>query len=812
MRVARRRSLLSVAVLTAVTLTAAAPSGTVAPAAVPDRGPVLSEPIARGSLVVSEGPARTPSAKTVDGDPADWIGTASGISGTTVWDAGEHVHTDFLFDAHGADDGGDAERLDDFAELFSAETRASRIDQLLRTSGSQLGVPAPLGADDEYGDQPGGLDQADLREVRWAADPDTGDLHLLVRLANATEPSGLGVVVLADRSDGRGGDLGFGTGITGTRFERAAVLRADGGSVQDLTTGATIADGLPVAVDMAGWTNALEAAIPGHLLTSEDGADLDVSVITGLFDENGVFTPLNIAYRPAEPLEIYNDRLQALDLHAGTVDRFSSGPIAVADLLDGRTERRVRPGPGYHERHLRSGEGISREEGQHGIWQPYGIYVPSGYEPGTPTPTTFWLHYRGGKAHSGVVINPRLVTQLGEEPTNLMVFPHARGTSEWYVTESHQDFFEVFDDAHALLGDIDPARRYLSGYSMGGYGSWLLGTLYPDLFAAAFVQSGAVTQGMWAGGGPDDEPDPTFDQGWVEANGGDARAQLTYRALESLRHVPFAIDHGTNDELVPVTGIERMAARLTELGYVHRFTRLLGYEHFTQAIVDEWADGATFLQQHVAPTDPRHVTYAVVPALVWSVNTIDPPVGAEFGFAPDGAYWVDDIVVRDALADAEGRPDPSVKGLVDLVAEPLQAPATVTLPDAGVVSPPGHSTPYVRTGLQRLAVDDPAMSPAERVANRFAGTLTNVRSVSLDAGRMGLDLGRDAPLVFGFELTVDGPTSIRLVGAAHGGRTILDGPAGTPTPGVTVRRQGSDVVIAVAEAGSYIYPAPAGDG
>jgi len=800
----RRRLAALVAALAAFSLTGALPVDPIdVPAEVPDRGPVLAETIARGQVVPAGTSVTTPSSKIVDGDPSDWIGQSSRMSGSTVWDAGEHIHTDFLFDAHGADNGGDAARLADFADALYAVDRASRVDQLLRTSGSQLGVPEPFGADDQYGDQ-GGLDVADLREVRWAASPDGTTLELLVRVTNLTDPAAFGVLVLADRGNG-GGAVGHGTDLASDRFGRAVLLRADGAEIHDLADGTALPGDIAVAVDADGWTNALEASIPTALLT--DGGTFDVSVITGRFESDGAFTPLNVAYRAVEPLEIFNDRVQALDLHAGTVDRFSSGPITVADLVAGRTEPMLHPGPGYHERHMPSAEWISREQGQHGIWQPYGLYVPTGYEPGTATPTTFWLHYRGGKAHSGVVINPRLVTQLGEEVGNLMVFPHARGTSEWYVTESHQDFWEVYDDVHALLPDIDPRRRYLSGYSMGGYGSWLLGTLYPDRFAAAFVQSGAVTQGAWVGGGPEEgEPDPTFDQGWIEANDGDARAQLTYRALENLRHVPFAIDHGTSDELVPVTGIERMALRLTELGYAHRFTRLLGYEHFTQAIVDEWAEGAAYLQQHQAPTNPRQVTYAVVPSLVWGVNAIDPPSGVTFEFSPDGAYWVDDVVVRDIpLSDpATGRPDLATKGLVDLVAQPLEQLPRVSVPEAGAVSPPGHSTPYVRTGLAHLAVPEAMVLEPAVIANAFVGSLTNVAAVTLDAARMGLDLGYGTGEDFAFQVSVDGPTTIRLVNGFVGGRAIVNG-KGISQDGITIRRDERDILITLAGAGTQTF-------
>ncbi len=39
--------------------------------------------------------------------------------------------------------------------------------------------------------------------------------------------------------------------------------------------------------------------------------------------------------------------------------------------------------------------------------------------------------------------------------------------------------------------EVDPARVYLTGLSMGGYGSWWLATAYPDRFAAVVSVSGS---------------------------------------------------------------------------------------------------------------------------------------------------------------------------------------------------------------------------------------------------------------------------------------------------------------------------------
>lgn len=734
-----------VSVLSAATVLALPMQATaVIPDEVPDRGPLLSEPVARGALVRAEAPPRTPTAKTVDGRPGDWVGAPSRIGGTTRLDAGELIHSDFLFDAFGADDGADAERMQVWGSLASTEDRTHRLAMLQQAAGDQFGAREPIGADDHYGDH-NQRGVADLSELRLASTGDT--VEVLARTTNLTDASTLGVILLSDTdgADGATRQVGSGTGLVTARFDVAVLLTADGATFRDLASGATSSTG-SVAVDADGWTNALEARVPADVIAPNGSAD--IAVLTGT-RTSGRLTPANVAFRDDEPVDIYNDRRQALALHDGNVDGFTV-TLDIAELRSGASED-VRPGPGYHERVFTSSEEISRESGEHGILQRYGLYVPTAYDPGTPTPTTFWLHYRGGKAHSGAAWTPRIINQLGEEQGNLVVTPHARGTSEWYVAEAHQDVWEVFVDVHDTV-TVDPQRRYLSGYSMGGYGTYLFGLLYPDLFAAGFPQSGAVTQGAWTGEGPGDCRLPCF----VEANDGDADAQLTYRVLENARHFLVGIDHGSNDELVPITGVQRMALRLRELGYRYRMTMFDGYEHYSQAIVDEWADGAEYLNRFILPEDPRHVTYKVVPALTHALNTIDPPAGAEFDFDPDGAWWVDDVEARDVPTDDDGRPATDAFALVDAVAQ--SRPGTepgLLLPEAGVASVPDHSTPFTRHGQHW------ALPENQPTSNGFEADLTNVATVTLDTPRMDLSYGED---IFGV-VTTDGATELILANA-----------------------------------------------
>ena len=720
------------------------------PEQVPDRLPLTSEVLDRGGLVLTARPDRAPTAKTVDGRVTDWVGGPTMLGGTSRYDRGELVHSDYLFDDYGADDGEDAQRLAVLGTVYDAEERTRRLDQLFQAAGDQFDAPRPVGTPDHYGD--GERGQADLREVRFAATG--GTVSFLARTTTLTDAAALGVLLLVDR-DGKAGpvrEVGFGSGLTSRAYDTAVLLRRSGATARDLTTGRPVAlPGAQTAVRAAGWDNALEASLPASVLGGR------VGVVAGTLGAGGL-TPSNVAFRAAEPVAgTYNELRQSMALLAGDVDEYATA-LDLDGLRRGRTEA-FRPGPGYAERQVVSTPAISRERGEDGLWQPYGLYVPTTYRPGTPTPLAMWLHYRGGKAHSGGAWTPRLLTQLGEEQGAVVATPRGRGTSTWYVTEAHQDFFEVLSDVQGLT-TVDPDRRYLSGYSMGGYGTYLFGLLYPDLFAGGWSTSGAMTQGMWTGAGPDDCAVPCYQ----EANGGTADAQNTFRLLSNARNLPLTIHHGTNDELVPVSGIERIAARLTELGYAHDVTLFAGYEHYTQAIVDEWADGTEYLFSHRRVRDPRVVSYAVSPALVRAVNTVTAD-GVRFDFRPDGAYWVDGLRVR---TGADGA-DPAVLGRLDATSEAVPAARTSLLPRAGVLSPGAHATPYVRTGLDLVDTGQD-----EPVRNAFTASLTNLSTAVLDSDRMRLDARR---AVTG-TVTTDGPTVLVLTGVERpvtvvvGGRTV----------------------------------------
>jgi pimeloyl-ACP methyl ester carboxylesterase len=741
---------------------ATVPAVALLPGGAPDL-PVLGPETPRGVVLRAPAAPERPTPKVVDGDVSDWVGARPGLGGVAAYSAGEYVYQDYPNDDFGADDGRDARRLALEDPLRRLEPRTYRLDPLAQALGDEFGVegPALVSAGLSYGDvrYPPGLErQADIVEVRVAADDDR--LFFLVRTAVMTAVPATAVLVLLDPVPG--GSYPAPGGLR-TAAEWALVVAGD--DIIDLRYRGRPAAPPPgvcsveecfmayeVATRADGFTNAVELMIRRSRFQMGGVERLGIGIATGVVDPSGRLADLrtdagdapdlvNVAFRFDEPVRVRMDREQALALARGSIDRFLA-TVDLEKLQSGYTET-VRPGPGYHDRVYLSRSPVAREAvsggEMQGLFQHYGVSVPSSYRQGRPAPATFFLHPRSGATtHLAAAWVPGLLRQLGEERGALVVSPSARGSSTWYVGPGHEDFLEVWEDAMRTFS-IDPDRVTVAGHSMGGFGSWLLGLLYPDRFAAAFPVSGPVTQGAWLGVGSPIAPQ----------DGGDARAELLFTILENARTLPVVAYQGTNDELVPATGVARMAARLAQLGYRHRLYLFVGQDHYAPLVVDEWAAAARYLDRFRRPRDPAWITYRVWPALERAVETVGVPEGVRLDYAFDGAWWVDDLGIRRGGPD-----DVRAVGTIDAVSFARGVPRILGVPEAGAAAP-GQTAPFVMTGLRWLAAG------REAPRNAFAATLENIARARLDVARMGLDTSR------AIEGTVssDGPATLRLAGA-----------------------------------------------
>ena len=88
---------------------------------------------------------------------------------------------------------------------------------------------------------------------------------------------------------------------------------------------------------------------------------------------------------------------------------------------------------------------VLQESGRDGLFQHYGVFLPTLVR-GEPTPLQLWLHWRGGHAHSGAAVVPKVFKQFGEDKDTIVVAPSGRGTSTWYVGRGHVDYREVWKD------------------------------------------------------------------------------------------------------------------------------------------------------------------------------------------------------------------------------------------------------------------------------------------------------------------------------------------------------------------------------
>lgn len=752
--------------------------------------PGVSAPVLRSEIPAGGGTtvalaSRPGAPRKLDGSADDWQGELPGFGGALLYSAGELVYQDHLFDATGADEGQDAGRAAIVDQGNSFLPQLYRVDAAaLQYAPGELGVPTgPFISRTETGGLPS-QEEADLSELRLTTDA-RGDLWVLGR-TTTMKTTDSALLLLLDTTPGETErEVPFNSGLTTTRGDVAILVTQYGATAADLAGETTWAGESAYRPD--GYNNTIEARIPAAAL--QGASRFGVVAATGLASSATTLRPLgdaesnpqavnvaNVAYRTKEPAREWWDRRQALALYGGSMDEFFA-EADTARMRAGATERYV-PGPGYHEAIFRSTEDISEESGTKGILQRYGVYLPQGYDGSRATPTQFWLHFRGGTANVAAHVVPGVFWDMGEAQSSIVITPDGRGTSGWYVGKSGVDIEQVWKDSHERFA-IDRDRTYVAGHSMGGYGSWLLSVMHPDWFAGAFPASPPATQGAWVGA--------DCEQCYIEANGGDARAQLTFPLLDNLREVPVAIYQGAEDELVPTTGVTMMAKKLQDLGYRYRYYLFQGQEHYGPPAVDQWAEGASYLHRFVRNPNPRQVTYIRSMVFENAIERVNAPAGANIDFSLDKAYWMRGLQPVDAA-----------KGIARFDGASLALPPEkrTLYPEADAVPKTGNGAPFTMTGQAWKA----AAAATPETANAFTATLTGASAVTLDLGRMKLSAAE--PLTG--SVATEAPLALTLDGVA--------GPVGVTIDGepATGQRDGDELTVAVPAGDHTVLIAPKG--
>jgi predicted peptidase len=127
----------------------------------------------------------------------------------------------------------------------------------------------------------------------------------------------------------------------------------------------------------------------------------------------------------------------------------------------------------------------------------YLVWLPKGFgeDPDKSWPMIFFLHGSGsGTNDSAYVIGQGLpeVLYTGEQPEDfpfVVISPQAFTGLPWWGGVTPDVLLALLDEVIELYR-IDPDRVYLTGLSMGGYGSWLMAAAYPERFAAVVSAAG----------------------------------------------------------------------------------------------------------------------------------------------------------------------------------------------------------------------------------------------------------------------------------------------------------------------------------
>jgi predicted peptidase len=178
----------------------------------------------------------------------------------------------------------------------------------------------------------------------------------------------------------------------------------------------------------------------------------------------------------------------------------------------------------------------------------YLFYLPQGYSPQIPIPLLLFLHGAGERGHELNLVRkhgpPKLIDR-GKSFPCIVVSPQCPA-NRWWDAENLNSLLDEIVSDYA----VDINRIYVTGLSMGGFGTWTLGVTHPDRFAALAPICG------WG------EPFAAF----------------------RLKDMPIWAFHGAKDPIVPLTKGQEMINAVERAGGSPKFTIYPEADH------DSWTE------------------------------------------------------------------------------------------------------------------------------------------------------------------------------------------------------------------------------
>lgn len=189
----------------------------------------------------------------------------------------------------------------------------------------------------------------------------------------------------------------------------------------------------------------------------------------------------------------------------------------------------------------------------------YLLYLPDGYARSRQHyPLMLFLHGAGERGNDVEKVKlhgpPKLIAQNARKFPFVVVSPQCPD-QDWWSSDTQVAALDGLINEIVSHYRIDPDRIYVTGLSMGGFGTWRLAAQFPDRFAAIAPICGR--------GDPQTAP--------------------------KISRLPIWVFHGADDPVVPPTGSSDMVDALRKAGSDVKFTVYpkTGHDSWTKTYENE---------------------------------------------------------------------------------------------------------------------------------------------------------------------------------------------------------------------------------
>ncbi len=199
----------------------------------------------------------------------------------------------------------------------------------------------------------------------------------------------------------------------------------------------------------------------------------------------------------------------------------------------------------------------------------YQVYVPFQWDTGRKWPIILFLHGAGERGDDAL-----LPTQVGiatairlhaDRFPCIVVIPQCPKDTWWTTEEMSSQALKALEESTKEFKG-DPDRTYLTGLSMGGYGTWYLAYEHPGKFAALAPICGGVRP-------------PQRVAAAANSPFGDPNIDPYALAAKKIGKTPVWIFHGGADKTVPPSESRNMNEALKRAGGNVRYTEYEGVGH-----------------------------------------------------------------------------------------------------------------------------------------------------------------------------------------------------------------------------------------